>query len=308
MFMKNGDVKNFQLNTSARPATATPAGDRSVRRPGRPSTPTSRSRPRRCRSSATAARCSSTPTSSTSRTGLTAGRAPGRPAPVLPKNVWQYVVADPAPRRRSARFVLQGGTQYNLAAVKAQVDYIESRFKGKGVTPRSSCTRTAAKRARSARRSKPVGSVGQRPRTARSSASTPCSRSSSGPRATKRRAATSARTSACARSSTSNGADDRPRTAVTAPAQDRPGSAAPTDEQRLIIAPARRARSRTSTTCARSRSGLDADQEGESRTWSRSRRRTPSRVPTVAARQSDAPARSSGSHRRRASATSAPRG
>jgi hypothetical protein len=28
---------------------------------------------------------------------------------------------------------LQGGTQYNLAAVKAQVDFIESRFKGKDV-------------------------------------------------------------------------------------------------------------------------------------------------------------------------------
>src|SRR5439155_5915706 len=31
------------------------------------------------------------------------------------------------------RFLLQGGTQYNLAAVKAQVDFIESRFKGKEV-------------------------------------------------------------------------------------------------------------------------------------------------------------------------------
>src|SRR5262249_53561510 len=33
-------------------------------------------------------------------------------------------------------FILQGGTQHNLAAVKAQVDFIESRFKGKSVQPR----------------------------------------------------------------------------------------------------------------------------------------------------------------------------
>ena len=34
-----------------------------------------------------------------------------------------------------SRFLLQGGTQYNLAAVKAQVDFIESRFKGKDIAP-----------------------------------------------------------------------------------------------------------------------------------------------------------------------------
>ena len=32
--------------------------------------------------------------------------------------------------------MLQGGTQKNLAAVKMQVDFIESRFKGKDVQPR----------------------------------------------------------------------------------------------------------------------------------------------------------------------------
>ena len=32
-----------------------------------------------------------------------------------------------------SKFVLQGGTQHNLAAVKSQVDFIESRFKGKDV-------------------------------------------------------------------------------------------------------------------------------------------------------------------------------
>ena len=48
-------------------------------------------------------------------------------AQVLPKNVWQYVVQIPRMASLGTRFVLQGGTQYNLAAVKAQVDYIEKR-------------------------------------------------------------------------------------------------------------------------------------------------------------------------------------
>jgi hypothetical protein len=48
-------------------------------------------------------------------------------AQVLPKNVWQYVVAVPRLASLGRRFVLQGGTQYNLAALKAQVDYIKQR-------------------------------------------------------------------------------------------------------------------------------------------------------------------------------------
>jgi predicted CoA-substrate-specific enzyme activase len=48
-------------------------------------------------------------------------------AMVLPKNVWQYVVQIPRMAELGKYFVLQGGTQYNLAAVKAQVDYIQSR-------------------------------------------------------------------------------------------------------------------------------------------------------------------------------------
>ncbi len=48
-------------------------------------------------------------------------------AQVLPKNVWQYVVGIPRLAALGRRFVLQGGTQYNLAAVKAQVDYIKAR-------------------------------------------------------------------------------------------------------------------------------------------------------------------------------------
>lgn len=46
---------------------------------------------------------------------------------VLPKNVWQYVVQIPRMAELGRKFVLQGGTQYNLAAVKAQVDYIKER-------------------------------------------------------------------------------------------------------------------------------------------------------------------------------------
>lgn len=46
---------------------------------------------------------------------------------VLPKNIWQYVVQTPRMAELGRRFVLQGGTQYNLAAVKAQVDYIKQR-------------------------------------------------------------------------------------------------------------------------------------------------------------------------------------
>jgi predicted CoA-substrate-specific enzyme activase len=48
-------------------------------------------------------------------------------AQVLPKNVWQYVVQIPRMASLGKKFVLQGGTQYNLAAVKAQVDYIKER-------------------------------------------------------------------------------------------------------------------------------------------------------------------------------------
>ena len=46
---------------------------------------------------------------------------------VLPKNIWQYVVQIPRMAELGRVFVLQGGTQKNLAALKAQVDYIEKR-------------------------------------------------------------------------------------------------------------------------------------------------------------------------------------
>ncbi|MEZ4288333.1 MAG: acyl-CoA dehydratase activase-related protein [Polyangiales bacterium] len=51
-------------------------------------------------------------------------------AQVLPKNVWQYVVGVPRMAALGRTFVLQGGTQYNMAAVKAQVDYIKERVPG----------------------------------------------------------------------------------------------------------------------------------------------------------------------------------
>ncbi len=48
-------------------------------------------------------------------------------AKVLPKNVWQYVVQAPNLATLGKHYVLQGGTQYNLAALKAQVDYIKEQ-------------------------------------------------------------------------------------------------------------------------------------------------------------------------------------
>ncbi len=48
-------------------------------------------------------------------------------AKVLPKNVWQYVVQAPSLSAFGTHFVLQGGTQYNQAALKSQVDYIKAR-------------------------------------------------------------------------------------------------------------------------------------------------------------------------------------
>jgi activator of 2-hydroxyglutaryl-CoA dehydratase/predicted nucleotide-binding protein (sugar kinase/HSP70/actin superfamily) len=56
-------------------------------------------------------------------------------AAVLPKNIWLYVSQIPNLAKLGTRFVLQGGTQHNLAAVKSQVDFIESRFVGTGLKP-----------------------------------------------------------------------------------------------------------------------------------------------------------------------------
>ncbi len=56
-------------------------------------------------------------------------------AAVLPKNVWLYIAKIPNLPELGTRFILQGGTQNNLAAVKAQVDFIQQRFQGSGKTP-----------------------------------------------------------------------------------------------------------------------------------------------------------------------------
>ena len=56
-------------------------------------------------------------------------------ANVLPKNIWLYVSQIPNLASLGKTFVLQGGTQHNLAAVKSQVDFVESRFRDKGVKP-----------------------------------------------------------------------------------------------------------------------------------------------------------------------------
>ena len=93
---------------------------------------------------------------------------------VLPKNIWLYVSQIPNLSAIGTRFLLQGGTQYNLAAVKAQVDFIESRFKGKeqpaDVIVHEHCGE--AGRHRRGARSRPP--VGQRPQSPRSSAWMPC--------------------------------------------------------------------------------------------------------------------------------------
>ncbi|HOJ03957.1 MAG TPA: BadF/BadG/BcrA/BcrD ATPase family protein [Bacteroidota bacterium] len=50
-------------------------------------------------------------------------------AKVLPKNIWLYVSQISNLEMLGGTFVLQGGTQRNLAAVKAQVDFIRRKFR-----------------------------------------------------------------------------------------------------------------------------------------------------------------------------------
>jgi activator of 2-hydroxyglutaryl-CoA dehydratase/predicted nucleotide-binding protein (sugar kinase/HSP70/actin superfamily) len=56
-------------------------------------------------------------------------------AAVLPKNVFLYVASIPNLAALGSRFVLQGGTQNNLAVVKAEVDFIRQSFRASGKTP-----------------------------------------------------------------------------------------------------------------------------------------------------------------------------
>jgi predicted CoA-substrate-specific enzyme activase len=56
-------------------------------------------------------------------------------ANVLPKNIFLYVAGIPNLAKLGSRFILQGGTQKNLAAVKSEVDFIHSHFHGVGHEP-----------------------------------------------------------------------------------------------------------------------------------------------------------------------------
>jgi predicted CoA-substrate-specific enzyme activase len=56
-------------------------------------------------------------------------------AAVLPKNVFLYVAGIPNLAALGSRFILQGGTQNNLAVVKAEVDFIRSSFRAAGNEP-----------------------------------------------------------------------------------------------------------------------------------------------------------------------------
>jgi hypothetical protein len=56
-------------------------------------------------------------------------------AAVLPKNVFLYVASIPNLAALGSRFVLQGGTQNNMAVVKAEVDFIRSSFRSSGRKP-----------------------------------------------------------------------------------------------------------------------------------------------------------------------------
>jgi len=56
-------------------------------------------------------------------------------AAVLPKNVFLYVASIPNLAALGSRFVLQGGTQNNLAVVKAEVDFIRNSFRATGKKP-----------------------------------------------------------------------------------------------------------------------------------------------------------------------------
>jgi predicted CoA-substrate-specific enzyme activase len=56
-------------------------------------------------------------------------------ATVLPRNVFLHVAKAPSIAGLGTRFVLQGGTQKNLAAVKAEVDFLRASFSGSGTEP-----------------------------------------------------------------------------------------------------------------------------------------------------------------------------
>ncbi len=56
-------------------------------------------------------------------------------ATVLPRNVFLHVAKVPSLAALGTRFILQGGTQNNLAAVKAEVDFLHASFRAAGKVP-----------------------------------------------------------------------------------------------------------------------------------------------------------------------------
>ena len=54
---------------------------------------------------------------------------------MLPKNIFQYVANVPNVAKLGTRFILQGGTQKNLAVVKAETDFIRSNFRDSSLKP-----------------------------------------------------------------------------------------------------------------------------------------------------------------------------
>ena len=188
------------------------------------------------------------------RQGWTAGRDHGRAGSVLPKNIWLYVSQIPNLAALGTRFVLQGGTQHNLAAVKAQVDFIESRFKGKDVTAdvivHEHCGEAGAIGA--ALEAGPP--LGERPRDARSSAWRPCATSRY---STHRDEDTRCYfcKNKCLRTFIDVKTVAGARRSTTAARRSRRSRSKP-GAQRLIIGNrARRAPSKTSTTCAEIKKG-----------------------------------------------------
>ncbi len=69
------------------------------------------------------------------RVGWTTNEILAGLAAVLPKNIFLYVANAPNLARLGSRFVLQGGTQRNLAVVKAEVDFIRACFRESGGEP-----------------------------------------------------------------------------------------------------------------------------------------------------------------------------
>ena len=65
-------------------------------------------------------------------------------AKVLPKNIWLYVVAEPNLGKFGTNFILQGGTQHNLAAVKSQYDFIKSKVPNSTIRVHQFCGESGA--------------------------------------------------------------------------------------------------------------------------------------------------------------------